>query len=228
MYTIEKEIFLGIVTSFFVWLVYKLLKKLNIKIDRKLLYLGISIAFLGASARLFEDAGILPYSFWTVTPGIWFIFLGIFFLETVYLIKSKNYKFLYILNLFLSLFLLFIVYQHSGIFNFLPFFLLIPLVPLYLLRKDRELFLLLFFSGLDSIVPVFSTNFLPYIEQHPIPRFLLSTHPILYPTVRLFFSYFVYLILNKNNDFERFILYILIVISAGTSLRSFFRTILMV
>lgn len=226
MYTVQTEIIFGIAAAITFVILYKALKKMNIPINEKTLLFGISIAILGSFLRILEDAKIFSRNFFTVTPGVWYVAAGIGFLELVILkILKKDYNFGVFINSLLSSFLFFMIYQKSQTFNIIIIASLLPLTPL-LLIKDKSLFFLLFFSGLDSIVPIFSTNFLNYVEQHPIPRTLMNIHPILYPIIRLSFSYAVFLVLDEENDFERAILYGIILISAVTSVRSFFRALL--
>jgi len=55
------------------YLIFKLFEKLKIKVDKQFVYSIIPYIFFGAALRVVVDADILPYSYITVTPGIYFV-----------------------------------------------------------------------------------------------------------------------------------------------------------
>jgi len=72
-YTIESTTLFGIVLILFVYLIFKILGKLNVKIDRRL---GIAISpfvLLGSSMRVLKDSGSFDGCLYQ-TPGIYFLF----------------------------------------------------------------------------------------------------------------------------------------------------------
>ncbi len=228
MYTIKTELLLGILAIATLYLTKEFFERFGIDVDKGLLRFSLTIALLGASMRVLEDAKILERNFLTVTPGVWYL-AGSFGIFEILLRKKFGipYRALCAVNITFSILLISLVFVKVGRINYYSFLFLIPLTPLLML-KDEELFYLLFFSALDSIVPVFSVNFFGYVEKHPIPRFLLEKNPFLYPTIRLFVSYAFFLLLDREKEFERLILYGLIFISASASIRSFIRVLFLV
>ena len=55
------------------YLIFKGLKKLGIKTDKKFAYSIIPFVLFGATLRVVVDANILPYNYFTTTPGIYFL-----------------------------------------------------------------------------------------------------------------------------------------------------------
>lgn len=82
-YNIYNTLAYALLTLAVLAVLYKVLQKLNFRIDNKFFYAIFPFILFGSSLRAFVDAGIYKAGFWTVTPGVYFlslfIFLGIFF-----------------------------------------------------------------------------------------------------------------------------------------------------
>ena len=80
-YNLVNSITYALLAILGLFLVYKLLTKLKVKIDRKFFYALFPFIILGSLLRAFVDSGIYEVCFWKVSPGIYllitFIFLGI-------------------------------------------------------------------------------------------------------------------------------------------------------
>ncbi|GEM_PF-3774189 len=228
-YSVFWEFFLSFLAFIWFLIVYWVLKKLKFKFDINFLKTILSFSLIGISTRLLEDAHVLPTSFFTVTPGIWIIFipLGFFMLYFSRKIYGENYDRVCWINALIASFIFSLVFLNRKGINFSVFFCLLPLFPI-LFIKDVELMLFLFFSSLDSIVPLFATHYFGYGELHPLSEFLLNTLPVSYPTLRIFGSLLIFYLLKKYIEDYKAPLYFLILISFCTSIRSFLRVLLMI
>jgi uncharacterized membrane protein len=69
-YTVTTTVILGIVVVAAAYFLYHVFRKLKVRIDEKLLLGLVPWVVLAALIRVYEDAGIYPETFFTVTPGI--------------------------------------------------------------------------------------------------------------------------------------------------------------
>lgn len=78
-YTIESTLTYGIILVFAAWMIYKLLLKLNIKIDKQFLISLIPFIIYGGWARALRDHGLGFYSdaWWWCTPFIYLIIFAV-------------------------------------------------------------------------------------------------------------------------------------------------------
>ena len=79
-YNFVNTIVYAIIALVLLYVIYKGLEKLKVKINRKFFYALLPFIFLGSSLRAFVDHEIITYNFWTVSPGIWLTITGLFLL----------------------------------------------------------------------------------------------------------------------------------------------------
>ena len=94
-YTLENTVLYSIILIIAIYAIYKLLKKLGIKIDSRLAIAVSPYVALASTIRSLEDAKFFN-SYWFVTPGIYFFIASIFFavfLISVALEKKKIFSY---------------------------------------------------------------------------------------------------------------------------------------
>jgi uncharacterized membrane protein len=92
-YTMVSEITYGIILIFAIYLIYKLLKKLEIKVDWRFALVLMPYILYGPITRVLEDTGFFdePFVYWFISPLIYLqtAFLAIFFLLIGYYFEKK-------------------------------------------------------------------------------------------------------------------------------------------
>lgn len=71
-YNIVNTLGLGLLFVLFVWLFFKMFRRLNVKIDKYFLVGFLPYIILGAVMRVLRDKSVLQGQLW-VTPGVWLI-----------------------------------------------------------------------------------------------------------------------------------------------------------
>ncbi|AIF69474.1 membrane protein [Palaeococcus pacificus DY20341] len=167
--------------------IFKVLKKLNVKYDNAFFRALIPYMILGAFSRALTDATIIPRTFLTVTPGIYFMTFIITFSALLIAIKaSEDWRrtFLYFGWALVGLDLLLLI-THLDKVNltaeplkyFIPF-LLVAVGVIYALSKrirlieeNSYIFYAHFYDATTTFVGV---DFMGYWEQHVLPRYLID------------------------------------------------------
>ena len=225
-----------VVTAYVIFLV---LKKMKIKIDRKLIFAVIPYIILGSSLRVLRDAYILRGSLF-ITP---FIYILIFFIAFPILLitnliqkktKIPYYKLMFSIGILLIIYPL---YQIEYL-NFLgSSYILLFLIPWLLLLKilpwSLENKLAIFAQMFDANTTFVSLYFFGYSEQHVLPNFLINLTGHIYSFVIVKFVAVIsilYLIDNFSEDkqLNNFIKLIIFILGMATGLRDFLRLIFMV
>ena len=230
----------GLTLLLFVYLIFKLLKKLKIKIDEKLALSISPFILFGSSVRVLKDAGILTSCAFQ-TPGIYFITFSIAF--SIILISNflqkrygiKYYKLTFLSGLFLaSPFLGLLKYKNFiGIgyvlLYFLPWLIILKIIP-WLLENKIVLSLHLF----DATTTYISIHFsgilwnIEYIEQHPIPTYFmnLTGTPFSFVLLKFFIVSLTLLFIDrysKEKDFNNYLKLLIGILGAATGTRDFLR-----
>ncbi|HDH44922.1 MAG TPA: DUF63 family protein [Thermococcus sp.] len=186
-YNIVNTLTYAIILGLAALVVYKVLKKLGIKYDNAFFRALIPYMILGAFGRALTDATIIPRSYLTVTPGIYFLVFIITFSSLLITHKvSEDWRkvFLYFGwalvggELLLLLFNLEKVqFNFDALKYFIPF-VTIALMTIYLLsiklrliKKNSYLFYAHFYDATTTFVGV---DFMGYWEQHVLPRYLMD------------------------------------------------------
>ncbi|MCS7123509.1 MAG: DUF63 family protein [Candidatus Aenigmarchaeota archaeon] len=225
-YTFEKTLVLGIIFLLFVFLIYKILKKLKVKIN----YLfSLSIFFyilFGASLRVLMDLKILN-SILLVTPNIWLIVGSITLLSL--LINRKNYKMFLIIGIILSMLpfsLLIPNFKNFYGFSLVFFFILPVIFVLKHVKTSLSNKAIIFSQYFDGIVAYVSVKYFSdkLVEQHLLANILFSYLPELYIFVKLFFGFLVAFLIDREKltKFQKnYLKLVIAAFGATTSTRSF-------
>ncbi len=238
-YNIVNTLVYALVFVFFTYIVYKILRKLKIEIDRRLILSITSWIILGIFVRILEDSGIIK-SYLLVTPNIWLIFL---FLIILLLLTSKflekkyqipYFKIMFITGVILAALLLpFLKIRNVlGLFYFITWF--IPwIIFLKLIRWSTENKTILSLHLFDATATFVSLKYFGYFEQHVLPRTIieLTGTSFSFVIVKFIVIVSVLYILDKYSDDEDFTNYLKIVIGIlgfVPGLRDLLRLILLI
>jgi uncharacterized membrane protein len=219
------------------WAIYKILKG-RIKFDLKLLLKILPFIVLGSIIRVFADTGFYERFFWTVTPGVWLMMVGLFlltfFLDTL-LVKKK------ILTYFIPITLILFHLPHFKIVNF-------SALPLYLLFFSISFAIIMFLSKklpflrdklsiavmlshfFDATSTFINIDFYNYIEVHVVGSFfteLLGTGSIMYLLKAAVLLPLLYCMKkDKDQEFNDYLKIIICVLGLGPGIRNFITLLL--
>ncbi|MEM5880977.1 MAG: DUF63 family protein [Candidatus Aenigmatarchaeota archaeon] len=226
-YTFEKTFVLGIIALVAVFLIYKILKKLKVKIDKKF---SLSIFFyilFGSSVRVLVDLGIIN-SILFVTPNIW-IFTALITLTFLLISKKIGEKFFLYSGIFLCMIpLSFLVPHLKNYYGFsLVFFFLLPLIfVLNNVKISLSNKAIIFTQYLDAITAYISIKFFSekLAEQHLLANFFFSILPESFIFIKLFAAFLIVFLIDKEKLTKLQKNYLKLVIAslgAATSTRNF-------
>lgn len=224
----------GILLVIFAYIVYWILKKLQIKIDGKLALAVVPYVIFGSSIRILQDAKIISGYFF-VTPGIYFLTFGITFLT---LIISRGierkfnipyHKIMFIVGLILISPVLGVLEYNNflGIgyvlLYFAPWIIFLKLIPW--LKENKIVTGLHVFDGTVTFV---SLNYFNYYEQHVLPRYLINLFGTSFSFIFLKFIVIVAVLLfidkySDDKNFNNYIKLIIGILGAATGTRDFLR-----
>ncbi|MDR3291206.1 MAG: DUF63 family protein [Methanobrevibacter sp.] len=183
-YTLLNTIIYGIMLVLIIFGLIKLFKKLG-KDPTELIFYVIPFIFIGSCIRAFVDNGILPYNWFLITPGIYFIvgsttilslLLGIYFEKK----RNINYKKVLFLIGIILLIPIFVGINRINIISSLEiiaiwtvltilFFLIGKFFYLY---KDKYNLAIISAHILDGSSTFVAVDLYGYSEQHVIPNLI--------------------------------------------------------
>ncbi len=159
---------------------YKLIKRLNIDIDKKFLYSLLPFLLFGSTVRALVDANILPKTFPLLTPGIFFT---AFLLYVPTLIVSVRYGYYprlsIIFGTILCLYPLYLLIKNikyiSPLYHTVIYFLVLSTIAIPLKNKIESLFLLVFLAHFfDLSATLAGVNHYGYFEEHYFENILIN------------------------------------------------------
>ena len=224
----------SIILIVFVLLIFKLLKKLKVKFDKRLALAISPFVFLGSSMRVLEDSGILQgYLF--ITPGIYFLIFGVTIstlLISLFLEKKKGipyFKPMFLVGLILTSPILGILQYKNflGIFYvtlyFIPWLIILKFIPW--LKENKVVTGAHLFDANTTFV---SINYFGYYEQHIMPTYLinLSGTPFSFVILKFITLIGILYVIDKYSDdkeFNNYIKLIIGILGAATGIRGFLR-----
>lgn len=181
-YDVPKTFAYGIILVIAIYLIFKILKKLKIKIDRRLAVAIAPYVVWGAVLRVLQDAGILN-SYIFVTPGIYFfVFIIIFSTILISLLFERKkgipyFKPVFVIGILLVAFTLpFLSFVNTyGLLLTIGFFLPWPLLFYFFIKKwnltNRIVTTIHMFDASTTAVAL---NYFGYYEQHILPTYVIS------------------------------------------------------
>jgi uncharacterized membrane protein len=233
-YNIVNTTVYSIILILFVYLIFKILKKLKVRIDKNLALAISPFVLFGSSMRVLEDSEILRGSIF-VTPGIYFLIFGITFftlLISVFIQKKKGipyFKPMFILGLIFSAFSLGNIqyknYLGIGyiIAYFMPWIVLLKIIPW--LKENKIVTGLHMFDANSTFV---SLQYFNYYEQHVLPRYFinLSGTPFSFVIIKFLAVVSILVLIDKyphDKEFNNYIKLIIGILGAATGIRDFLR-----
>lgn len=226
--TVYALVFIGTI-----YLIFLLLRKIKISIDKRLALALLPYVIFGTIIRVLEDTGILK-SYLLVTPMIYgemILFILSVFLISVFLERKfgiSYFKFLFLVGiLLLSVPLVFLNFKNLyGMFLVLAFF--VPWVVIfYFIRWKPENKLVSLVHIFDGTASFTAVRFFGYWEQYPIPRFLMaSSSPISFLVVKIIAIVSILILIDKlsnDKEFNNYIKLIIGILGFAPGVRDFVR-----
>jgi len=224
----------AIILIVFVLLIFKVLKKLKVKFDKRLALAVSPFVLLGSSVRVLEDASIL-HGYLFITPSIYFLIFGITIstlLISVLLERKKSipyFKPMFIVGLILASPVLGILQYKNFlgvtyvILYFIPWLILLKIIPW--LKENKIVTGLHTFDGTVTFV---SLNYFGYYEQHVVPSYVINLFvtPFSFVILKFIALVVILLIIDKYSDdkeFNNYIKLIIGILGASTGIRDFIR-----
>ncbi len=229
------------------YLVYKLLEKLEINIDMKFFYALLPFIVLGSLLRAFVDSGVYKISFWNVSPGIYLLITFIFlFSFGISLLVEKYTKLKYwrICSGIGTVAIIFFVIQNYSKLEFanLKFALIIIALALFAsfllwlaAKKAKWMrganFLPLPAHMLDASATFIAVDFLGMVEKHPVPEFftnLTGTAAVMFILKLIVLLPAIYLISKeiKNQTLRNFLFIAITTLGLAEGLRNLITIVL--
>ena len=224
-------IFIGIV-----YLLFLLLKRDKIPIDKRFVLAIFPYAILGSCVRLFEDTGLVK-SYFLITPMIYVIgiaFVSILFAISRLLEKKFNVPYfktmLLIPIILIPVLLSFLdLVNIKGLLLVLAFYL--PWIIIFSFVKwgigNKLVALAQIFDATTSAV---SISFFNFFEQHPIPRFLSNINPVIYIVVKAAVVIGILILIDrfsKEKDFNTYLKLIIGILGAAFGFRNLLSLLVM-
>lgn len=214
-YTIFNTIVYGFILVFFIFFIIKMFKTYALKpID--LIFPLIPFIFLGSGIRALVDNGIYPYSWFLITPGIYFIIGGAAILAILIgLLIQKLVNFNYRYTVFIiGLLLAILNYVNIPSLSLIAIFQVIIIwgtltlifalsAKFWSLYKDKINLSILSAHLFDASSTFIAVDFYGYWEQHVIPNSIYNlsgTAITMFPLKIIVISFVLYLIDKYIDD----------------------------
>ncbi len=231
-YDIPKTFSYSIVLVLASYIVFKILKKLDIRIDEKLAISITPYVAFGAMLRVIQDIGVFN-SYFFVTPGIYlFVFSITFSSIALSLILKKRFGLDYFKTTFIigTLLLPFMmvhlkIENVKGLLMVLIFFL--PwLIASRIVNWDIKNKIIVLLHMFDATTTFVSLKFFGYYEQHIVPTILINLFgPLSFIPIKLLVITSVLVIIDnlegseEDIEFKNYIKLIIGILGAATGTR---------
>lgn len=212
---------------------YKILKKNKIKIDFNLAVAITPFILSAIIIRVLNDANMIKGHVF-VTPNIWilslFVIISIIALSRLFekTFRIPYHKIMFIFGFCIFSFLLGLIQINNYTALFYTALFLLPLIfIIFILKTSTENKFVLGIQTFDSIVTAVSITWFGYVEQHVLPRLIISSTGTAFSFVFVKFLvvYVSLLILDKceDRDFAKFIKLLIAILGISTGGRDFLR-----
>ena len=217
------------------YLVYKIIKRLHVKIDKRL---GISVApfvLLGSSSRLLVDNGITN-TFLLITPLIYFVIFALTFavlLISIFLekkLKIPYYKIMTSVGIILALFPLGLlrIGNSNALLYVIAFYAPWPII-FYFVKWSQSNKTVLSIQMFDATNTAVALQFFGYSEQHVVPNIFIGIFgPWIFIPVKAIAVITALVLIDRYSSDKRFNNYLKLVIGilgGATCIRDFLRLI---
>jgi uncharacterized membrane protein len=238
-YTFESTLLYAVILITVAYLVFEVLKRLKVKIDKRLALCVLPFVVWGGALRSLHDAGLVQ-SFWFISPGIYFfVFFVIFSTLLVSLILQKKFKVPYyqpviVIGSFLAVLTIGeIKFQNWYGLILVSVFMAPFVIGLLLFKKWKlENRLVSIVQMFDAVTTFVSLQFFGYAEQHVLPNIFIGTFgPVSFIPVKLIgVVAILYLIdrYSKEKEFNNYIKLVIAILGGATGSRDFFSMLALV
>lgn len=227
-YDVPKTLTYAFIFLIAVYLIFKLLKKTKIKVDRRLAIAVLPFVLLGSTIRVLEDLGMIS-SYIFVTPGIYFlvffIFLSILSIS-IFIERKKGipyFKIPFVTGFILFSFAFSFLRPSNfyGLLLALVFFVPWPLIFYFIKKWSLTNRIVASVQLFDSTVTFVALNFFGqgvledfgFYEQHVVPTFIINLFgPFSFIIVKLIAVVAVLLFIDKISDDKEFNNYLKLII----------------
>lgn len=233
-FTLTETIVYSSVLLIFLYIIFKIIRKLKISFDKRFAIAVAPYVVLGSLLRVLRDLGVFTSPI-LVTPWIYFLvfflFIAMLFLS---LFLQKSFKLLFFKPLFLTGILLVIFSLIPFIFveamNFdgvtLVLILFFPWVILFkFIRWSKENKIVSSVQLFDATVTSTAIHFFSYGEQHWLPNILISFFgPFSFVFVKLFAIITILIALDrlcKEKELKNYVKLVIGILGAATGIRDF-------
>jgi uncharacterized membrane protein len=232
VYDVPGTLTYAIVLVIAVYVIYKTLKILKIKIDYRLAIAVSPYVILGGVIRVLQDAGVLN-SYWFVTPGIYFfIFFIVFLVLLVSIILERKrsieyFKTTFLIGLLLATFALSFIQPVNleGVVLTSVFYL--PWVALFYIFKKWSLEnrIVMTVQMFDATTTYVAVNYFGFYEKHVLPTLFINLFsPVSFIFLKLIGIVIILLLIDKFSDdkeFNNYLKLIIGILGGATGTRDF-------
>ncbi len=229
-YTLEKTITLGLIALAFIYVIYELLKKMKIKVDRRFAIALFPYIVFGSALRVWQDAGIVNSILFT-TPNIYLLVFFVFFTTLVfswYLMREKYYKITSLFGIVLASIALANIEIVNYVMPILDFAVFLPIaLILYKIRWSKENKIVAGAQIFDGTTTYLAIKFFGYSEQHFVPSVLISlVAPEIFPLIKIIAVLILLYYLDRfveNKDERNYTKALIATLALATSIRDLLR-----
>lgn len=213
--------------------IYKILKKLKIKIDKRLAVAVSPYVVLGSVLRVMKDVGIVD-SYLFVTPTIYVFVFAITFISIAasYIIQKKfkipYYKTCFVIGVLILPFVMSELYLENLYGGAIVALFMLPWLAALLCRRIKwalENKIVTLVHIFDATTTFVSLNFFGYYEQHIVPTALINAlGPFSFVVIKaVVIVVTLYMIdrLSDDIEFNNYIKLIIGILGAATGTRDF-------
>lgn len=215
------------------YLIYKLLNRLKVKVDRRLALAVAPFVFMGSVFRVLQDASIVASPIF-VTPAIYFLIFLITIISlfgSLYLQKKFNikyYKLMFVVGLAIDSVAVNLLQLKNfyGVALDIAFY--VPwIIILYFIKWNAANKVVTLVQMFDATTTFTSLQFFNYREQHVVPNIFISLFsPVSFIFVKAVAVVVILILIDKftdDKDFANYLKLVIGILGAATSLRDFTR-----
>jgi len=196
-YNIVNTLVYSILFIIIVYFGYKIIRRINKKIDNFFLISIIPFTLFGILIRIQVDYGLLKPSFFTVTPGIWIIsaLIWLFFV-----ILYKDFKTISLFGSLLTAYILLIykpiIYNWTYILSFIAFLVLIIIFSL----KNQFMFPPFLSQIMDALYSYIGIKYYNLRSEHVVESFFIELGVLeIFIAVKIILTLLILYIIAKSD-----------------------------
>ncbi len=201
-----------------IYLIFLLLRKMKIPIDKRFVIAIFPYAVLGSFVRVLEDAGIVK-NYLLKTPMIWgimVIFIACMFLVSILIQRKFNvpyFKTMFLVSIILIMFPLLMLKFRNFYSSLLVIGFLVPWILIFcFIRWKTENKLVALSHIFDATASFVAVNFFGFFELYPISRFLVGSNPFSFVIVKAFIVISILILIDRFSEDKEFNNYLKLII----------------